>query len=176
MILINSSPSGSAALRLPVLRYRMTAIRGEGFRNLRQRENEIDGAGHDGAAWHPVVVGLFRILCDNQAAHLLDRLCPNATIGAGSREDDADGALTELLGERVQQEVERQSHALASPGMGKLKCAVAYREIASGRDDVDVVRLRAACRRELRAPSWRYAATVARPSCSHGWGRDAGPE
>ena len=100
----------------------------------------IDGAGHDSAAWHPVVVGLFRILCDNQSAHLLDRLCPSATIRAGSREDDADGALTELLGERVQQEVERQSHTLASPGMGNLKCAVAYREIASGRDDVDVVR------------------------------------
>ena len=62
----------------------MTAIPGVGFRYLRQREDQIDRASHDRVARHPVIVGLFWILGDNQAANIFDRLCPDAAIGAGS--------------------------------------------------------------------------------------------
>src|SRR5487761_1517007 len=103
----------------------MTAILSESFRHRRQREHEIDGAGCDGIARHPVELSLFRVLSDSQAAHLLDRSCPCAAIGAGSREDDADDTLPELLGERLQQDVVWHPYGLVRPGKGELKRAVA---------------------------------------------------
>ena len=70
---------------------------GEGVRDLRHGKHEIDGARHDRAARHAVETGLVRILCDDEPALFLDRLQSDAAVGAGSREDDADGALAELF-------------------------------------------------------------------------------
>ena len=104
------------------------------------RQHQIDGAGRDGAARHPVILGLVRVLGDDQSARRLDGLRPDRAIGGGSRENDADGVFADLIGQRLQEEVEWQSHGGAAGGRGKANCAFTHREIAAGRNDIDVVR------------------------------------
>ena len=85
---------------------------GEDFGNLGDRQHQVHGAGHDRAARHAVILGLGRILGDDQPALLLDRLQPQAAVAAGSGQDHADRPLTQFFGQRAQKEIERQPRAV----------------------------------------------------------------
>ena len=86
------------------------------MRNFRRRKHEVDRAGQDRVARHPVISRLFRFLRDHQAALLLDRLQAGTAVGAGARKDDGDGAGTEFLRQGMQQEIERQARAVTLLG------------------------------------------------------------
>ena len=85
--------------------------------NLRDRQHEIHLARQDRAARHAVIAGFLRVLCNHEAATFLDGLQPKAAVGARARKNYADGARTELIGHRVQQEIERQPRAVARLGL-----------------------------------------------------------
>ena len=108
------------------------AVLEDRVRNLRRGKHQIDRAGQDRAARHAVITGLLRILRDHQAALFLDRLQPGAAVGAGSRKDDADGAGAEFLGQRMQQEIERQARAMALLRLRQTQGAGLDREIGPG--------------------------------------------
>ena len=55
-------------------------------------QDQVDRAGLDRAARHAVVAGLVGVLRDDQAAVFLERPQAEAAVGAGARQDDADGA------------------------------------------------------------------------------------
>ena len=108
--------------------------------DLRRGEHEIHVAGRDGALRHAVVVGFADFLRDDEAAFRLDRLEPNAAVRAGSRENHADRARAAFARQRIQQEVERQAHAVTrlrsrQPQRG----LVVHREIDAGRNDIDAL-------------------------------------
>src|SRR5208337_3421214 len=79
------------------------------FGNVSDRRDRIDGARRDRAERHAIEFGFLRILSDNETAFFLDRDKTDAAIGAGPRQDDADGLLATSFGERGQEKVERQS-------------------------------------------------------------------
>ena len=117
----------------------MPRIFAEAFRDLLQWQNEIDGAGRDGAARHPLIFGLVGILGDDETAHFLDRLGADAAIVAGAGKDDANGTLAEILGERLQQHVEGHAHGFMPLREREAYRAIANREIASRWDDIDAI-------------------------------------
>ena len=108
--------------------------------DLRRRKHEIDVARRDGALRHAVIVGFADFLRDDEAAFRLDRLEPNAAVGAGSREDHADRARAAFARQRIQQEVERQAHAVPRLRPRKpQRRLVVHREIDAGRNDIDAL-------------------------------------
>ncbi len=117
------------------------AVCGEDFGNLRHREHEVHGAGHDRAARHAVILGIVWILHDNQPALLLDRLQPQAAVAAGSRQDHADRAFAELFGQRVQEEVERQARAVTLARLREAQNTAVDREVGARRDQIDMLGL-----------------------------------
>ena len=152
------------------------AVFGEDFGDLRYRQHEIDGAGHDRAARHAVIVGLVRILHDDEPAFLLDRLQPEAAVAAGSRQDHADRAFAKLFRQRAQEKVERQARAVALARLREAQGAVADRKIGARRNDIDMLALERHPVRCLLRPSSAYGRPADRPSCWHVSDRDAGSE
>ena len=114
---------------------------GEDLGDLRDREHEVHGAGQDRAARHAVILGLVRILRDDEPALLLDRLQSQAAVAAGPREDHADRALAEFFGQRAQKEVERPARAVALARLRKAQDAIADREIGARRNEIDMLGL-----------------------------------
>ena len=96
---------------------------------------------HDRAARHAVEAGLVGVLRDDQPAVFLHRFQPDAAVGPGSRQNQADGAGAVLLGQRMQQKVEWQAGTMTRQGLREVQGALANGEIGSGRDDVDVIAL-----------------------------------
>jgi hypothetical protein len=68
----------------------------ERVRNLRDREHTVHRARHDRAPRHSVIGGLVGVLRDDETAFFFHRFQPKAAIGAGSREDHTNGALTAI--------------------------------------------------------------------------------
>ena len=90
----------------------MAGIADQRLRDLRHRQYEIDGAGRDRALRHSVIGGLFRILGDDEPAFFANRFEPDAAIGAGSRQDDADRALAARVSQRIQEEIKGQARTV----------------------------------------------------------------
>ena len=72
-------------------------MRDECGRNFGHRKHQVHGTGLDGTPRHAAIGGLVGVLGDHQPALLLDGLQPKAAVGAGSRQDDADGACAVFL-------------------------------------------------------------------------------
>lgn len=117
---------------------------GEPARDLGNRDHEVDDAGSHGAAGHVGVAwgGAIGALRQGQPAGLLDRLHPEGTFAAAARQQDADGILPGVLGERGHQDIDRLALA---PGIGvmlpKLQRAVLDREHRIERQHIGMVRL-----------------------------------
>jgi hypothetical protein len=113
----------------------------ERFRDFRDREHEVDRAGRHRAARHAVIIGLVRVLRDDEPAFFLHGFQPEAAVGPRSREDHADGARADIGRERMQQKVEGQPRAMARLGPREMQGAVLDGEIGAGRNDVEMLRL-----------------------------------
>jgi len=110
-------------------------------RHLADRQYQIDEPGGDGALGHAVELGVGRFLGDGQPAMFLDHRHTDAAVGARAREDDADGLLAVGLGQGVEEVIDRRPMTALTLDVADPQMAVDGRQIAAGRDDVDVVRL-----------------------------------
>ena len=105
-------------------------------------EHEIHRAGCDGATGHAVIVGFADVLRDDEAAFILDFFQAEATVGAGSGKDHADGARSIFASERIQQEVEREPRAMSRLRLRKPQGSLFVgREIDARRNDIDALAL-----------------------------------
>ena len=111
------------------------------MRDLCHRQHEIGTPAHDGAAGHAIESGLLGVLHDDETALLFHRLQSETAVGAGPREDRADGALTAFFGQRAQEEVEGHARTMALQGFGQPEGAVLDCQIGAGRNEIDVVAL-----------------------------------
>ncbi|RIH78425.1 hypothetical protein Mterra_03670 [Calidithermus terrae] len=111
------------------------------LRQLGRRQHDVDHPGADGAARHPVVLGVLGALGHDDAVALLDPLDPQRAVGAGPREDQRDGPAAVGLGQAAEEEVD--GHAPPPDELGLLEADVAVfdRQVLGGRDDVDVLGL-----------------------------------
>ncbi len=121
------------------------AVAGQRAREHRNGRHLVHQPGADGAARHPVIAGLRRVLHQDQAARLLDRPQPGAPVRPGPRQHHAGGARAVRLGQRRQQAVERQPRAVrravARPGRREVQHPAAHGQVGAGRDDIQVLRL-----------------------------------
>ena len=103
-------------------------------------QREVHQPRRDRALGHALVPGGPGSLRESQAAVLLDRPQAGRTVGPGSREDDPDGVLAVISGERAEERVDGRAQA----GVRR-RCDPQYaplqREDRVRRDDVDVVGL-----------------------------------
>ncbi len=111
------------------------------FGNFRRRQHVIDRPGQNGVARHAVIAGLFGVLRDDQPAFFLDRLQPGAAVGAGPRKHDANRAGGKFLGQRMQQEIERQPRAVTLLRLRQPQGAGLDREIRPRRNDIEMLAL-----------------------------------
>ena len=107
--------------------------------DLRRGKHEVHCARRDGASGHAVIVGFAGFLRDDEAALRLYRLEPKAAVGAGSREDHADGARAIFARQRIQQEIEREARAVALLRSRNPQRPFVGRKIDAGRNDIDAL-------------------------------------
>ncbi len=119
----------------------LPTVFGKRFGNLPYREHQVHGARHDRAPRHAVILGVVRILRDDEPALLLDRLQPQAAVASSSREDHADRAFADLCRQGAEEEVERQARTVALSRFRKAQGTVADREIGPRRNKVDMLAL-----------------------------------
>ena len=132
---------GRRALPALTVEDQLPTVFGEDFGNLRYREHEVHGPRHDRAPRHAVILGLVRILRDDEPALFLDRLQSEAAVAAGSRENDADRAVAQLFRQRAQEEVERQARAVTLPRFREAEGTALDREIGTRRNEIDMLAL-----------------------------------
>lgn len=101
------------------------------------RERAVDDAGLDRAARHAVELRGLRRLHEADAASLLDRLEPERPVRAHPREDDPDRARAAILGERSEEEIDRETRRR----FNEVELAAKDRHLRAGRGDVKVVLL-----------------------------------
>lgn len=114
---------------------------GQGVRHGRNRQHEVDVARGDGAAGHAVIAGLVGVLCDDQPRFFLDRPEPVAAVGSSAGENDGHGPFGIVFRERVQEEIERQTSAVAGLRLRYAQQAAVDRKIGAGGNDVEVIGL-----------------------------------
>ena len=98
-------------------------------------------AGSDRRAWHAVERGGFGILDDHQAAIFVDVADTTRAIGAGTRQDDAHGSVARVLGQRAEEDVNRQVQGGFMFLSREPELALAEHHVHVGRDQVDGIAL-----------------------------------
>jgi len=73
-----------------------------------RRHDEIDATGRDRAERHAGMLGRILILGEGDASLRFDGSQTLGAVRSGAREDDADGAAFEVLGQRLKEVVDRK--------------------------------------------------------------------
>lgn len=107
----------------------------------RRWQLEIDHAGVDRAARHPVEAGALGVLADDQAARLVHLANAARPVAAGPRQDDRDRVGGGVLGQRAQEVVDRQRQAAGRLLVGQQQVAAREDHVLAGGYEIDVVRL-----------------------------------
>lgn len=135
------------AIRQPTLRRDgVSAIAGdllvvfqESGGNFVDRQHEIDRTCRDRAARHAVVAGFLGVLCDDEPAFGADRTQAEAAVGPRPRQHHTTRPRAVVLGQRAQQEIERQPRTASGLGLRKVQDVLTDGQVCSGRDDVEVL-------------------------------------
>ena len=109
------------------------------FGDPRQRFDEIDGAGQQCAARHPVVFGFVGILHDREPTTRPDRREARRSVGPGTSEHDTDRVAVVRVGQGVEEVVDRVPAAPVVLEFGQPQVRVDRRKIAARWDHVDVI-------------------------------------
>jgi hypothetical protein len=146
---------------------------GQAFGKVARRHDEVGDAGGDGATRHRSVLGLLRILHQDDAAGFFDRAGADRAVRTGAAQDDGK-PVAKLLRERTEEQVDRGPMAarLVEPERGNF--VVDQLQPPVGRNDVDVVRLQAHMLADLhhrhfgaRGEDRRHLAAVLRIEVHH---------
>jgi hypothetical protein len=105
----------------------MPRVADQRLRNFSHGQHEVDGARRDRVARHTVKGGLFRILGDDEPAFFADRPEPDAAVGAGPRQDDANRALAIGVRQRTQEKIEGHPRAVRHLRLREPQHAIAHR-------------------------------------------------
>ena len=73
-------------------------------------EYEIDAPGRDSVVGHAGVLGRSFTLGKRDSTRRLDQVTSSCTIGGGARENDTDGLVVALVGQRLKELVDRHVH------------------------------------------------------------------
>ena len=107
--------------------------------DLPHRQNEIRKPCRHGAARHRSVFGLVRILDQDYAAGLLDRLDADGPVRAGARKNN--GEIVAMLGrERTEKKIDWRPLPARLVELGDREMMVGRTELPVRRDDIDVAR------------------------------------
>ena len=101
----------------------------------------VHQAGRDGAERHAFELGRRGVLRHHHAAFTLDGAHTQRPVATSPRKDDTDGALTLILRQRTEEEVDRQSMAARGARLKHLQRTVKEGDIGIRRDDVGAVGL-----------------------------------
>jgi hypothetical protein len=119
----------------------MAGVGEQHLRHVARAENVVGVARVDQVARHRGEGRGFGVLGDAQPAHGLDRLGAGGTVAAHARQDDGDRALALLLGERLEEVVDRPVvHRFGQP-LAEAEAAVLQRQRAAWPYHVEVVGL-----------------------------------
>ena len=112
---------------------------GQGRGNVGHARDPVDQPGGDRGLRHAGKFGFFGCLCDHAAAGFVQRLQRRAAVAARARQDHRNGARAARLRHRSQQEIERQSHAMAQIGRSQVQQPGSHRKEPARGDDIDVI-------------------------------------
>ena len=111
------------------------------LRNLFYRQHVVGRVGGDRAPRHAIMLSGGGLLDEGNTADRLDLLQAERAVGAAAGEDDADGPLLLILGQRPEEKVDRHVRRSSRGGRREPQDALADTEVAVRRDHVDVVSL-----------------------------------
>ncbi len=95
-----------------VLFSRAIVVVREGFGHCLGCEHQVDNAGVDRAAWHPIEMSALGTLRDYQSADFMDLADTARAVAAGAGQDDADRSIAGVLRQRTKEGVDRQAKRL----------------------------------------------------------------
>ncbi len=107
--------------------------------DLRGREHEIHASRRNRVGGHRGVFRRFLVLCERHAARRLHRLQAARAVRAVARENDADGVVGFLFGERFEEMVNRHVDFALRFARGNLQPAAGDAHRLVRRDDVNAV-------------------------------------
>ena len=108
--------------------------------DLAHRQDKIGEARRDGAARHRGEFGLVRVLNQDSAACLLDRLDAERAVRARSRQHDRE-VVAPLGRERAEEEIDRRAPPAGLLELGDLQMLVLDAQLTIGGNDVDMARM-----------------------------------
>ena len=117
--------------------------------DLAHRQDEIREARRDGAAGHRSILGLVRILNQNDAPGLLDRLDADGPVRTGARKNDGE-VVAPLRRERAEEEIDRRALPARLVELGDRQMLVGRQKLPVGRNDIDVARFEGHAAGDLR--------------------------
>jgi len=109
----------------------------QGTGNVGDRKHAIDQTRCNGAPWHSVEASVIGFLSDDEAATLFDGPKSDAAVGSVAGEHNANRSLSDLPGERLQQDIEEQSRPLSLDRRDGLKQAAIQRQGYTRWNDVN---------------------------------------
>ena len=113
---------------------------GEPFGELARGQDKVRRAGSNRAARHRGIFGLVGILHQNNAAGFLDGARAKRAVRTGTAENDGE-PVAQLLSQRTEQKIDRQSPAARLVEMQRLDLVIDYLQSAVRRNDIDLVGL-----------------------------------
>jgi hypothetical protein len=114
-------------------------VRDQARRELIGGQHLVDDASRDRAARHAVEFRVLRCLGKQEAAGRVDRHRAAGAVRAGPREHDADAALAVGLGERGEEDVDRQRELMRAL-RAQVEAPVGDAHQRARRNEIDVVR------------------------------------
>jgi hypothetical protein len=108
--------------------------------DLPDRQDEIGESGRDRAARHRSVFGLVRILDENDASGLFDRLDADRAVRPGAGKDDRE-VVAALRCERPEEKIDRGAVPPRLVELGEREVLVGDQELAVGGNNIDAARL-----------------------------------
>ena len=105
------------------------------------RQDEIGQPGRNGGARHPIEAGRLLVLHQHDPARFLDGPDAAHAVAAGAGQDDGDGFLGLILGQRAQEHVDGQVEPAIVVRFAEQQLAAHDRQNFLGRDEVDRIGL-----------------------------------
>ena len=109
-------------------------------RQFLHRGDHIGQSGVNGAARHAVEFGGGRFLHKDHARLFLDGAQAQRAVRAHARKDHADAVFLLVIGQRAEEEINRQAQAARRDRIEQMQHSVQDGHVLVGRDDVDAVR------------------------------------